>query len=93
MDPAQGILLQYGAVGLIALIALWVALRLWARIEAAYEKEAARADRLERELHELNMLISERLAGDLVRATEVMRSVLEIVKQQEYEKRRGGDRP
>lgn len=72
--------IQYGAMGLLALSALTAAYKFWSRGEDAYKKERERGDRLESELLNVNKLISDRLAGDLVRATETMREVIEIIR-------------
>ncbi|WP_227979994.1 hypothetical protein [Nocardia spumae] len=43
------------------------------RADAAYDKEVSRGDRLESELRELNKLVNDKLAGELVRATDAIR--------------------
>lgn len=53
-DPASAILLQYGAVGVVAVLALLAVRVLYNRMQAAVDREMARADRLEDELRKLN---------------------------------------
>lgn len=80
IDAVSTTLLQYGAVGVLAmagLIAVWV---LWKRISLIVDAERARADRLEAELIALNKLISSELSGHLVRATEAMREVTDMLR-------------
>jgi hypothetical protein len=54
------------------------------RADAAYDKEVTRGDRLETELRELNKLINDKLAGELVRATDAIREAFETM----HERRR-----
>lgn len=91
-DPVATGLLQYGAIGILALVAL-IALRiLWKRQETMYDamlkqqaemydKAVERGDRLETELLLSNKLISGELSGHLVRATEAMREVTDVLKR------------
>jgi len=53
-DSIEGVLLQYGAVGAIALLALAAVRVLFQRETQRGDKETARADRLEEELRKLN---------------------------------------
>lgn len=105
-SPASDVLLQYGAIGAIALICIYAVYKLFnslvaahrnelERIEAAhkdaiqradsaYDKEVSRGDRMENELRELNRLINDKLAGELVRATDAIREAFETM----HERRR-----
>lgn len=49
-----GVLIQYGAVGIIALVALLAVRVLFARMTETVERETERANRLENELRALN---------------------------------------
>lgn len=51
-----------------------------ARADAAYDKEVIRGNRLETELREINRLINDRLAGELVQATDAIREALEMTR-------------
>jgi len=53
-DPVTALLLQYGAVGLLALLALGAVRVLFARLAAELESHKARGDRLELELIKIN---------------------------------------
>lgn len=53
-DPVSGVLVQYGAVGVIAMLGLIVSRVLFNRLNQALDRETARADRLEDELRKLN---------------------------------------
>ncbi len=69
-------LLQYGAVGLIAILALATVRVLYKalakRETEAYEREKARADRLEAELAKLNSAIQDRYLTTLNEATRAV---------------------
>lgn len=54
MDPVTGVLVQYGAVGVVALLAIAAVRVLFVRLTAALDRETQRADRLEEELRKLN---------------------------------------
>lgn len=82
--PTDG-LLQYGAIGLLALIALYAVSKLFARQVAAHDKDLARADRLEDELRQQNRVIQDRLVVELTRAAEVMSAFL--AQQQQKDKK------
>lgn len=50
----QDVFLQYGAIGIIALLALLAVRVMFAKLSAAYDREKERADRLEEQLNRLN---------------------------------------
>jgi hypothetical protein len=97
-------LLQYGALGAIAVICLAGTAKMLAnliaghkseierievahqaaiqRADAAYDREVSRGDRLEVELRDLNKLINDKLAGELVRATDAIREAFETMHEQ-----------
>jgi hypothetical protein len=68
--------LQYGAIGLIALISLFAVRVLFKRETEAYDREKARADRLEAELTKLNTAIQERYLIALQDATRAVADAL-----------------
>lgn len=72
LDP----LLQYGAVGFIAILALTAVRVLFKRVTDAYDREKARADRLEAELIKLNTAIQERY---LIALSEANRAIAEAI--------------
>jgi len=53
-DPVSALLLQYGAVGVLALFALAAVRVLFARLSAELESHKQRGDRLELELIKIN---------------------------------------
>lgn len=71
-DPVTNTLIQYGAVGVVALMALAAVKVLFDRMKAAQDRETARADRLEEELRRLNETIRTEYAGTLARTTQVV---------------------
>lgn len=50
------------------------------RADNAYDREVQRGDRLEQELRDLNRLINDKLAGELVKATDAIREALEVTR-------------
>jgi hypothetical protein len=89
VDPVSTTLVQYGAVGVLALVGLIAVTVLWKRISLIVDAERARADRLETELLALNKLITSELSGHLVRATEAMREVTDMLRHRDRDR---GDR-
>lgn len=83
VEPILNTLPQYGAIGILALVGLMGVWIMWKRIDRIYEAERQRADRLEAELISLNKLISGELSGHLVRATEAMREVTDMVRHRD----------
>ncbi|MFI5542080.1 hypothetical protein ACIA5H_37565 [Nocardia sp. NPDC051900] len=81
VEPVSGTLVQYGAVGVFALVELAVVWVLWRRLERINDAERQRADRLEKQLLDFYELVGSKLSGELVRATEVMREVAESYRQ------------
>lgn len=76
VSEADASLLQYGAVGVIAIIALAAVRVLFKRETAAYDREKDRADRLEAELTKLNQAIQERYLVALNDATKAVADAL-----------------
>ncbi len=77
-----GIILQYGILGVAAIVLFFVSRRL-------YEREQARADRLEADVRRLNELMVEQMVPALTRSTEAVanaqRLIEEIQRQKEIE--------
>lgn len=69
-------LVQYGAIGIIALLALAAVRVLFARVTATADLERQRADRLEEELRKLNADIQERYLTTLSEATRAIAAAL-----------------
>lgn len=72
MESATGVLIQYGAVGVVALMALVAVRVLYGRLSTALDREVARADRLEVELGKLNEAIRTQYLDVLAQATQAM---------------------
>lgn len=75
-------LIQYGALGVIAALALGAVRVLFARETKAHDLEHQRADRLEEEVRKLNAAIQDRYIATLNDATRVMAEVLEHLKRE-----------
>lgn len=88
-DPG-GILLQYGAIGAIALLALYAVVKLFKRQEQLYEREIRRGDQAEEALAALNQLIREQLVVQLTRAADAIARVTELLSDQRRDEDRRG---
>lgn len=75
-------LVQYGALGVIAVLALGAVRVLFAREVSAHDLERKRADRLEEELRKLNSTIQDRYITTLGEASRVMVEVLDYIKRE-----------
>lgn len=84
--PEQS-LLQYGAVGLLALFAMYAVNVLFKRVDKQLTDERNRADRLEAELRKLNEAAVDRLVPAIVQSTTICAQVLKLLESS----RRGND--
>lgn len=75
-------LIQYGALGVIAALALGAVRVLFQREVNAHDLERQRADRLEEELRKLNNTIQDRYIVTLAEATRVMGEVLDYLRRE-----------
>jgi hypothetical protein len=71
-DPVTNTLIQYGAIGVIATMALAAVRVLFGRMAAALDRETARADRLEEELRRLNETIRTEYTATIARTTQAV---------------------
>jgi hypothetical protein len=85
--PESG-LLQYGAIGLLALVALAAGWRLFTRQIQMHERDIARADKAEEELSKLNALIREQLVAQLTQTATALSRAADVLTDQ-TDKRRG----
>lgn len=81
MDPAMGVLLQYGALGAIAVIALFAVRAMFGKLQATYDREKERADRLEDELRKLNEMVRTEYLRTLADATRAISDALSAVRR------------
>ena len=75
-------LVQYGALGVIAALALGAVRVLFQREVSAHDLERQRADRLEEGLRRLNATIQDRYISTLTDATRVMGEVLDYLRRE-----------
>lgn len=80
-DPVSVVLIQYGAVGAVAIMALAAVRVLYLRITETAERERARADRLEEELRKLNETVRTEYLVTLAKATEAISDALAAVRR------------
>lgn len=90
-DPT-GALLQYGALGVLTILAVFAVRVMYARLVAAYEREKERADRLENELRQLNEMIRNDYVGTIGNATRAIADANEAVSNALSAVRRDGRR-
>ena len=83
---ASSVFLQYGAVGLIALLALWAVKVLYGRADESSKYHRERADRLEDELRALNAGIREQYIKVIGPATEAIADALKALEAARREK-------
>lgn len=81
--------LQYGAIGLVALVALAAGVRLFTRQIQMHERDIARADRAEEELSKLNELIRDRLIVQLTQTADAVSRAAEVMAELRHDERRG----
>lgn len=79
LTSAQGVFLQYGAIGAILLVLLVFAYGAIKRERDATDKERARADKAEGEKDELNRLMRTEVIPVLTKATEATTRVTDVV--------------
>src|SRR4051812_41517388 len=82
VDPltsAQGVFLQYGAVGAILLVLLWFAYGAIKRERDATDRERTRAEKAESEKDELNRLMRTEVIPVLTKATEATTRLTDVV--------------
>jgi hypothetical protein len=76
MTEAGSVLLQYGALGAIALLAIYAVAKLFSQNKAASDAAVAaanaRADRLEKQLADLNATMIERVLPATIRLTDAL---------------------
>lgn len=77
----DGAFLQYGAIGLLALLAVIAVRILYKRLESAYDRERERADRLEEELQKLNFMIQTQTMKSLEDATHAVAEAIGRLKR------------
>lgn len=77
------LLAQYGAIGLIAILALAAVRVLFKREVDAHQQETARADRLEIELRKLNETVQQQYLTVLAQATSAMSEAFDVMKAHE----------
>lgn len=77
-DPA-GSLIQYGALGVLAALAVAAVRVLFKQQTATYEREQKRADGAEQELRALNKDVREQVMPALTRSTEAVSEAMRIM--------------
>lgn len=78
-DPVTSTLVQYGAVGVIALLGILVSRVLFSRLNQALDREIARADRYEEELRKLNETVRTEYVTTLAAANHAMQDASRAV--------------
>lgn len=81
MTPVGDLLIQYGAIGAMALVALYAAKVLFGKLNEALVRERERGDRLESELAKLNETVRSEYIGTLAKATDAIADALSAVRR------------
>jgi type II secretory pathway component PulJ len=79
-DPLNS-LLQYGALGMLALFSLLAVRVLFSQETKAHELDRARADRLEQELRQLNKDVQELVMPAVTKATEAITEAMRLLRE------------
>lgn len=74
------VLLQYGALGVMTLVSLIIVKVLFGNLQAAYDREKERSDRLEVELRNLNEAVRDQYIGTISQATNAVANALAAVR-------------
>lgn len=85
----EDVLLQYGALGVLAALALAAVRVLFARVSAHAKSETDRADRLEAEVRRLNDMIQTQYITTLTQATVAMSEAFDAIREINNERRSG----
>lgn len=70
VDPTVAVLIQYGAVGVLALAAMAAAKVLFSRMSSTLDQERQRGDRLEAELIKINETIRTSYADTIAKSAQ-----------------------
>ena len=81
MADVNDVLLQYGAVGVLATLSLAAVRVLFKREITAHEQETLRANRLEAELKQLNEAVLTQYITTLTQATVALSSALDFLRE------------
>ena len=68
----SSVVAQYGAIGAIALMALWAVKVMFGKLQDSYSREKDRADRLEEELRKLNELVRSDYINTIAHASQAI---------------------
>jgi hypothetical protein len=78
---AESMLIQYGALGILALVSIIAVRILFNRLSDAYNRERDRADRLEAELKSLNDVIRSDYLGTIAKASDAIGEANRVVSE------------
>lgn len=78
-DDPTSVLLQYGALGVLTLLAVIAVKIMYQRMVQQYDRERERADRLEQELRDLNSTIRGDYVGTIGNATRAITEATDAV--------------
>lgn len=89
MDPATQVLVQYGALGVLAIVALIGVRTLFGQVQEDKKRETERADRNEVALRELNQTVQERIIPAALEMVTTTKALIDLMAQERA--RRGSD--
>jgi len=86
-DPTTSVLVQYGALGVLALMALVAVRVLFIQVTNDKQRETTRADRNEAALMELNKAVQERIIPAALDMVSTTKSLIDLLAQERSRRR------
>ncbi len=86
-DEVIGVLVQYGALGVLALVAILAARVLFNQVQADKQRETERADRNEQALNELNKVVQEKVIPAALDMVSTTKALIELMAQERNRRR------
>lgn len=90
MDPATQVLVQYGALGVLAIVALIGVRTLFQQVQADKKRETDRADRNEEALRELNKAVQERIIPAALDMVTTTKALIDLMAQERARRKPSG---
>lgn len=87
MPEATTVLVQYGALGVLALVAIIAVRVLFNQVQADKQRETDRADRNEAALLELNRAVQEKIIPAALEMVSTTKALIELMAQERNRRR------
>ena len=86
-DPTTSVLVQYGALGVLALVAILAVRVLFIQVSNDKQRETQRADRNEAALQELNKTVQEKIIPAALDMVSTTKSLIDLIAQERSRRR------